>query len=99
MPPGPFVFWEWANDIRYWSKYDRRAAESYRDYRIRPNREVHHHAFSDIARRFTEIFGVSNEMMKIRLVNAGLLKVGGKFEDAPNGSGFPIRGQERPYSY
>lgn len=72
----PFVFEEFANDQRWWSRSQGRNARLFRDIGLRPNHEIHDFAFNEVASQFARLFGVSTQMMRVRLETLGLLQTG-----------------------
>lgn len=72
----PFEFEEFSKDTRWWPSSEIRDAKLFRDEGVRPNREIHNFAFNKVASIVAPIFGVSTQMMRIRLETVGLLQIG-----------------------
>ena len=79
----PFVFEAFANDPRWWSPSSERSARMFRDAGVRPNKEIHDYAFDKVASELAPIFGVSTQMMRIRLESLGLLQTGQEIAPPP----------------
>jgi Zn-dependent peptidase ImmA (M78 family) len=79
----PFIFEEFANDPRWWSPSSALSARLFRDAGVRPNGEIHDYAFYKVASELAPIFGVSKQMMRIRLEALGLLQIGQEIAPPP----------------